>query len=55
MPGSLLIDSEGGKPTRCSKEDRNEADPAWSADGHSIVFGRPPDRMAAGNRRQSTC
>jgi Tol biopolymer transport system component/DNA-binding winged helix-turn-helix (wHTH) protein len=46
MPWKLyLIDSEGGKLTPLLNEDRNEADPAWSADGHSIVFGRPPDRM----------
>jgi Tol biopolymer transport system component/DNA-binding winged helix-turn-helix (wHTH) protein len=28
------------------KEERNEADPYWSADGNSIVFGRLPDLMA---------
>jgi Tol biopolymer transport system component len=46
MPWKLyLIDSEGGKPTPLLNEDRNEADPDWSADGQSIVFGRLPDRM----------
>ena len=40
-----LIDAEGGKITPLLNEDRNEADPDWSADGQSIVFGRPPDRM----------
>jgi Tol biopolymer transport system component len=46
MPWKLyLIDAEGGKPTPLLNEDRNEADPNWSADGQSIVFGRPPDRM----------
>ncbi|HEX4155997.1 MAG TPA: winged helix-turn-helix domain-containing protein [Acidobacteriaceae bacterium] len=40
-----LIDAEGGKITPILNEDRNEADPSWSPDGHSIVFGRPPDRM----------
>ena len=46
MPWKLyLIDSEGGKPTPLLNEDRNEADPDWSADGQSIVFGRLPSRM----------
>jgi Tol biopolymer transport system component/DNA-binding winged helix-turn-helix (wHTH) protein len=40
-----LMDAEGGKLTALLGEDRNEADPDWSADGQSIVFGRPPDRM----------
>jgi Tol biopolymer transport system component/DNA-binding winged helix-turn-helix (wHTH) protein len=46
MPWKLyLIDSEGGKPTPLLNEDRNEADPDWSADGQSIIFGRLPSRM----------
>lgn len=40
-----LIDAEGGKLTPIMNEDRNEADPDWSPDGQSIVFGRLPDRM----------
>jgi Tol biopolymer transport system component/DNA-binding winged helix-turn-helix (wHTH) protein len=45
-----LIDSDGGKLTPLiaqdrSEEDRNEADPNWSADGNTLVFGRLPDRM----------
>jgi len=40
-----LIDAEGGKLTPALDEDVNEADPAWSPDGESIVFGRLPDRM----------
>ena len=43
-----LIDAEGGKPTPVLNEDRNEADPDWSPDGQSIVFGRLPDRMDSG-------
>ncbi len=43
-----LIDAEGGKITPILNEDRNEADPTWSPDGRSIVFGRPPDRMDSG-------
>lgn len=50
MPWKLyLIDAEGGQPVPIfSNSDRNEADPNWSADGQSIVFGRPPDRMDNG-------
>ena len=42
------IDSEGGKPSPLISGDRNEADPDWSPDGQSIVFGRLPDRMDNG-------
>jgi len=49
MPWKLyLIDSEGGKLVSLLSEDRNEADPGWSADGQTIVFGRLPDRMDSG-------
>jgi Tol biopolymer transport system component len=49
MPWKLYtIDSEGGKPSPLLSEDRNEADPDWSADGQSMVFGRLPDRMDNG-------
>jgi Tol biopolymer transport system component len=43
-----LLDAEGGKLTPALNEDRNEADPDWSSDGQSIVFGRLPDRMDNG-------
>lgn len=50
MPWKIyLIDAEGGKPAPLLNEDRNEADPDWSADGQTMVFGRLPDRM---DRRQ---
>jgi Tol biopolymer transport system component/DNA-binding winged helix-turn-helix (wHTH) protein len=46
MPWKLyLIDADGGKPDPLLKEDRNEADPNWSSDGKTLVFGRLPDRM----------
>jgi Tol biopolymer transport system component len=46
MPWKIyLIDAEGGKPAPLISDDRNEADPDWSADGQSIIFGRLPDRM----------
>jgi Tol biopolymer transport system component/DNA-binding winged helix-turn-helix (wHTH) protein len=49
MPWKLYtIDSDGGKPSPLLNEDRNEADPGWSADGLSMVFGRLPDRMDNG-------
>jgi Tol biopolymer transport system component len=40
-----LLDAEGGKPVPLLNEERNEADPNWSADGKTLVFGRLPDRM----------
>lgn len=40
-----LFDADGGKPQPILDEARNEADPSWSPDGQSILFGRPPDRM----------
>ena len=40
-----LIGAEGGTPISLLNENRNEADPDWSADGQTIVFGRLPDRM----------
>jgi dipeptidyl aminopeptidase/acylaminoacyl peptidase len=45
-----LVDSDGGKLTPLvdqdrDEADRNEADPNWSADGKTLVFGRLPDRM----------
>jgi Tol biopolymer transport system component len=43
-----LIDADGGKLTPILNEDRNEADPAWTPDGHSIIFGRLPNRMDSG-------
>ncbi len=40
-----LADSDGGKLTQLLNEDRNEADPNWSPDSKTLVFGRLPDRM----------
>jgi Tol biopolymer transport system component/DNA-binding winged helix-turn-helix (wHTH) protein len=39
------IPSGGGSPQRLLDENRNAADPTWSADGMSIAFGRVPDLM----------
>jgi Tol biopolymer transport system component/DNA-binding winged helix-turn-helix (wHTH) protein len=40
-----LVDAAGGKPEALLNEARNAADPGWSADGQSLVFGREPDLM----------
>lgn len=49
QPGKVwrtyLVDADGGTPHAVLDEDRNEADPGWSADGQSLVFGREPDLM----------
>lgn len=42
---TYLIDAAGGAPQPLLNEDRNAADPGWSSDGNSIVFGREPDLM----------
>ena len=39
------IPADGGSPQALLKENRNAADPGWSADGMSLVFGRVPDLM----------
>ncbi len=40
-----LVDASGGKAEALLKEARNAADPGWSPDGQSLVFGREPDLM----------
>jgi Tol biopolymer transport system component len=40
------ISTEGGKPQIVSQEARNQADPDWSPDGKTIVFGRSSEYMA---------
>jgi len=37
-----LISTDGGSPQQLLPGERNEADPTWSADGNSIVFGGLP-------------
>jgi Tol biopolymer transport system component len=50
MPGQpwkiSIVSADGGIPVILLSEDRNEADPDWSPDGSSIVFGRLPDLMS---------
>lgn len=49
-PGKMwkiyTVDTEGGHLQVLLHEDRNEADPDWSPDEKTIVFGRLPDLMA---------
>ena len=40
-----LVDASGDKAEALLNETRNAADPGWSADGNSLVFGREPDLM----------
>jgi Tol biopolymer transport system component/DNA-binding winged helix-turn-helix (wHTH) protein len=40
------VDADGGHLQPLLDENRNEADPDWSADGKTIVFGRLPELMA---------
>jgi Tol biopolymer transport system component/DNA-binding winged helix-turn-helix (wHTH) protein len=44
-----LVDARGGKAEALLNEPRNAADPGWSADGSSLVFGREPDLMGKEN------
>lgn len=41
-----VVSTEGGSPQQLLQGDRNEADPNWSPDGRSLMFGHPPDYMA---------
>ena len=43
------LPADGGSPQALLNENRNAADPGWSADGKSIVFGRIPDLMGKEN------
>jgi Tol biopolymer transport system component/DNA-binding winged helix-turn-helix (wHTH) protein len=40
------MDSDGGHPQEVLDEERSEADPDWSPDENTLVFGRLPDLMA---------
>ena len=40
------ISTEGGQPQVVSEEARSQADPDWSPDGKTIVFGRSSELMA---------
>ena len=40
-----MVNRAGGSPEKLFKDARNAADPAWSADGKRLVYGREPDTM----------
>ncbi|MHB1698866.1 MAG: winged helix-turn-helix domain-containing protein [Acidobacteriaceae bacterium] len=40
-----VIGAEGGTPENLLPQQRNLADPSWSPDGKSLVFGQAPDLM----------
>jgi Tol biopolymer transport system component/DNA-binding winged helix-turn-helix (wHTH) protein len=48
-----LISANGGDPQPLLSESRNAADPSWSPDGRSIVFGRVNDLMGKENAARS--
>ena len=37
----------GGEPEALTPDDQNAADPSWSPDGHSLMFGSAPDNVEA--------
>ena len=41
-----VVSSSGGAIRQLIPGERQEIDPSWSPDGHSIMFGRPPDVLA---------
>ncbi len=50
LPGKpwkiYLVSTGGGSPQQLLPGERNEADPTWSPDGNSLIFGRPPGYIA---------
>jgi Tol biopolymer transport system component/DNA-binding winged helix-turn-helix (wHTH) protein len=47
MPWKIFtMDADGGHLQEVLNEERSEADPDWSPDGKTLVFGRLPDLMA---------
>jgi Tol biopolymer transport system component len=41
-----VIPSNGGVPQALLNDGRNAVDPEWSDDGHSMMYGRPPESWA---------
>ena len=41
-----VVPMDGGVPQALLRDGRNAVDPEWSADGHSVMFGRPPESWA---------
>jgi Tol biopolymer transport system component len=48
-----LVPADGTDLHPLKPESRKQADPAWSADGRSIAFGRVPDLMGHENAARS--
>jgi Tol biopolymer transport system component len=48
-----LVSAEGGEIHPLLQENRNAADPSWSPDGQSILFGRVNDRMGKEEAQRS--
>ncbi len=46
------VDGDGGHLQEVTNEARSEADPDWSPDGKTLVFGRLPDLMAEPSRTE---
>jgi Tol biopolymer transport system component/DNA-binding winged helix-turn-helix (wHTH) protein len=50
QPGSpwkiYLVPADGGNPELLLNESGNQADPGWSSDGKTMIFGRSPEYMA---------
>jgi Tol biopolymer transport system component/DNA-binding winged helix-turn-helix (wHTH) protein len=57
QPGSpwriYLEDAAGGRLDPILNDTRSEADPNWSTDGTSLVFGRAPEAMSTGQEPQA--
>jgi Tol biopolymer transport system component len=50
MPDSpwniYVVGKNGGPPRALLNDGHNAVDPEWSPDGHSLIFGRPPESWA---------
>ena len=44
-----LVNKDGGNPETLFKDTQNAADPAWSANGQQLAYGREPDTMGQDN------
>ncbi len=51
---TFLLPTEGGDLQTLIKDGHSEADPGWSPDGNSLVFGRSPEYMKIRHGKQFT-
>lgn len=49
------VSANGGEPQAVVNEDRNQADPDWSPDGQTLVYGRVPELMGEKSREKGIC